>query len=71
MLEAQLSSRRKRRNPEQLAPQRDEAQHVSKKRKYAHISDTQYPPAFWDKLSKVDITKRALKELDRRNKQAP
>ena len=29
-----------------------------------------FPAAFWDNLSRVDITKRALKELDRRNTQA-
>ena len=32
-----------------------------------HNHDFQTPPAFWDNLSKVWLTKRALKEFDRRN----
>jgi hypothetical protein len=27
----------------------------------------QYPPEFWDRLSRVPLTQRALEELDRRN----
>ena len=70
MLEAHLSHPRKHRNQEQFASTPAEAQHVSKKQKRSHTSEPQYPPAFWDNLSKVDLTKRALRELDRRNKQA-
>ena len=70
MLEAHRSRQRKRRNPEQFESLPDEAQNVSKKQKRSHISEPQYPPAFWDNLSRVDLTKRALRELDRRNKQA-
>jgi hypothetical protein len=70
MLEAHLPHPRKRRIPEQFASLPAEAQHVSKKQKRGHISDTQYPPTFWDNLSKVDLTKRALRELDHSNKQA-
>jgi hypothetical protein len=36
----------------------------------SHPSGSQLPPAFWDNLSKIDLTKRALEELDRRNTQA-
>ncbi|KAK0718738.1 hypothetical protein B0T21DRAFT_351541 [Apiosordaria backusii] len=28
----------------------------------------EYPPEFWDRLSKISLTHRALKELDRRNR---
>ncbi|KAA6412265.1 MAG: hypothetical protein FRX48_04417 [Lasallia pustulata] len=45
-------------------------QHVSKRRKRSHPSEFQLPPAFWDNLSKIDLTKAALEELDRRNTQA-
>ena len=45
-------------------------QHASKRQKHCHPDRTQIPPAFWDNLSKIDLTKRALKELDRRNTQA-
>lgn len=67
MPEAQLSDPRKRRNPEQLPPQQKRTSHVSKKQKCSHPSGSQLPPVFWDNLSKIDLTKRALGELDRRN----
>ncbi|KAL9127755.1 MAG: hypothetical protein Q9175_007672 [Cornicularia normoerica] len=68
MSEAQCSNPRKRRNSERLTPQQNKTlQHVSKRRKR---SRSQPPPAFWDNLSKIDLTRRALKELDRRNTQA-
>jgi hypothetical protein len=35
-----------------------------------HPKGSQPPPAFWDKLSKVWLTSRALEELDRRNTQS-
>ncbi|KAL9034871.1 MAG: hypothetical protein Q9180_005169 [Flavoplaca navasiana] len=41
-----------------------------KRQKRSHPSGSQLPPAFWDNLSKIDLTKRALRELDRRNLQA-
>jgi len=65
MPEAQLSNPRKRRNPERLTPQ-----HGSKRQKHSHPSGSEIPPAFWENLSRIDLTKRALKELDRRNTQA-
>ena len=68
MLEARLCNPRKRRNSEQVTTQQSRSlQHVSKKQKHHHSSGTQLAPAFWDNLSKIDLTRRALKELDRRN----
>ena len=66
--EGQVSYPRKCQYSEQLASLLDEAEHASKKRKRTHLGEPQYRPAFWDNLSKVDLTKLALKELDRRNK---
>lgn len=40
---------------------------VSKKQRLSPPSGSQTPPAFWDNLSKIWLTKRALRELDRRN----
>ena len=65
MPEEQLSNLRKRRHSEHLS-----TYHGSKKQKYGHPSASQFPPAFWDNLSKVDLTKRALEELNRRNTRA-
>ena len=42
----------------------------SKQRLSSHPSESRPPPAFWDNLSKIWLTKRALQELDRRNSQA-
>lgn len=33
----------------------------------SHFASNNFPPAFWDELSKVWFTPRALRELDRRN----
>lgn len=67
----QLSIPRKRRHSEQLTAQQNKTeQHTSKRRKRSHPSGSQLPSAFWDNLSNVDLTKRALEELDRRNAQA-
>lgn len=60
----------KRRNPEQLTPP-NTSLHVSKKQKRSHPSESLFPPAFWDNLSKVDLTRRALEELHRRNSHPP
>ena len=68
MLEPQLSSSRKRQRPEPLQPN-ETSQPVSKKQRFSHPSGSQPPAAFWDNLSKIWLTKRALKELDRRNAQ--
>ena len=62
----QLPNPRKRRHSERLTP----SQHISKTQKRSHPPGSQLPSAFWDNLSKIDLTKRALEELDRRNTQA-
>lgn len=59
---------RERRTLKRPAPPPDEVQHASKKQKCC--SDTsrfQYQPQFWDSLSKIDLTRLALRELNRRN----
>jgi hypothetical protein len=68
MPEPQLSNPRKRQPSEQLPLSVNEtSQPRSKKQKLTHPSGSQLPVAFWDNLSKVWLTKRALRELDRRN----
>lgn len=37
---------------------------------HSYTSKNHPPPAFWDRLSKIWLTKSALRELDRRNSQA-
>lgn len=39
----------------------------NKRARHTYSSEDQYPPAFWDDLSTIHLTKRALRELDRRN----
>lgn len=45
-------------------------QHVSRVQKRRHRSESQSLPDFWEILSKIHLTKRALGELNRRNTQA-
>lgn len=42
----------------------------SKKRSLGHSTASGLPAAFWDNLSRIWLTKQALRELDRRNNQA-
>ncbi|PHH91055.1 hypothetical protein CDD83_1846 [Cordyceps sp. RAO-2017] len=58
---------RKRQHPSTGEQPADDAAALSssKKRKIAHPS--RHPPKFWDGLSKIYLTKNALRELDRRN----
>jgi hypothetical protein len=74
MLNLQLSSPRKRQSVEQACAQRiDSSQPPSKKRKVDHPTcevGFQPPAAFWDNLSTISLTKRSLRELDRRNAQS-
>ena len=42
----------------------------SKQRLSSHPSESRPPPAYWDNLTKIWLTKRALQELGRRNSQA-
>lgn len=65
MSEPQLSNPRKRQRP--LQPN-GTSQPQSKKQKPSHPTDGSQPPAaFWNNLSKVWLTRRALRELERRN----
>ena len=74
MLEPRLSNLRKRqrveRDPSQL---NGKSQPLLKRQKLNHSiyeAQSQPPVAFWDNLSKLWLTKRALRELNRRNTQA-
>lgn len=60
MHKVQLSTPRELQNSEQPTC-------VSQRQKRSRPSESSFPPAFWDRLSKIDLTKRALEELDRRN----
>jgi hypothetical protein len=70
MVLTQLSIPRKRRHSERLAPQQHKTtEHVSKRQKRSHPVGSQFPSVFWDNLSKIHLTERALEELERRNAQ--
>ncbi|KAL5373608.1 hypothetical protein PMIN06_012488 [Paraphaeosphaeria minitans] len=69
MLELPLPSPRKRQCPEP-PEQTGTSQPPFKKQRLNHPSGSQPPSAFWDNLTKLWLTKRALRELDRRNSQA-
>ncbi len=69
MPHTQLSNPRKRQRSEQGPLRLNEtSQPQSKRQKPSHLTSGSHPPvAFWDNLSKIWLTKRALRELDRRN----
>ena len=68
---AQLSNPRKRRRSGCLIPQQYRTcQHTSESTEHSSPSEFQLSAAFWDNLSKIQLTKRALEELDRRNSAA-
>ena len=68
MLEPQLSNSRKRQRSLRLP---GTSQSPLKRQKLSYIAvGSQISPAFWDNLSKIWLTKRALGELDRRIIQA-
>ena len=68
MPEPQLSNPRNRQPSEQRPLLvKETSQPRSKRQKLSHPRGSQPPAAFWDNLSKVWLTKRALGELDRRN----
>ncbi|KAF2272254.1 uncharacterized protein EI97DRAFT_386272 [Westerdykella ornata] len=69
MLESPFPSSRKCQCLEPPQPN-ETSQSRSKKQRLNHSSGSQTPAAFWDNLSKIWLTKRALRELDRRNNQA-
>jgi len=68
MLKLPLPGPRKRQRSES-PEQTGTSQPPSKKQRLSHPSGSQPPPAFWDNLSKLWLTKRALRELDRRNRE--
>lgn len=72
MLEVRLSNPRKRQRSEHRPHQLSNVlQRQSKRQKLNHHSTkSQSSSAFWDNLSKIWLTKHALRELDRRNSQS-
>ena len=52
-----------------MPQQNKSSQHISKRLKPSRSHGFQYPPTFWDNLSNIDLTRYALRELDRRNAQ--
>ncbi|KAJ4524765.1 hypothetical protein HRR83_000393 [Exophiala dermatitidis] len=46
-----------------------ECLHAQKRQRHNYSDDSWFPPAFWDNLSRIDLTRAALRELDRRNNQ--
>lgn len=71
MPESPLSNPRKRQHTEQYALQLIGASRTQLKRQKLNHPTTpsQPPPAFWDNLSKIWLTDRALRELNQRNSQ--
>lgn len=69
MPKPEVSNPRKRQRSEQRPLQLNGvSQPLSKRQKLSYPATRSQPPAaFWDNLSKIDLTKRALRELDRRN----
>jgi hypothetical protein len=71
MPESQLSNPRKRQRTEQYTLQLNRtSQPQLKRQKLNHPTTRSQPPAaFWDNLSKIWLTERALRELNQRNSQ--
>lgn len=55
-----------KRKPRRQGPSSSKRSHQPQKQKISHPARS--PPSFWDNLSKVHLTKNALRELDRRNR---
>lgn len=68
-MEPQLSSSREcqRSEPPDLG---ETSEPILERQRLSHPNGSQPPAEFWDKLSKIWLTKRALRELDRRNIQS-
>lgn len=69
MPELHFSNPRKRQHTEQRALQPGTLQPQLKRRKLDHPTTGSQPAAFWDNLSKIWLTKNALRELSQRNSQ--
>jgi hypothetical protein len=63
MAPTSIRKRKRQRADDSLSDQTSSKRHKSK--------PANYPPEFYDKLSKVWLTSRALRELNRRNEQRP
>ena len=70
MPELQLSNPLKRQRTEPRTLQLNgTSQSQLKRRRLKHPTTVSHLPAFWDNLSKIWLTRHALKELNRRNRQ--
>lgn len=58
---------RKRRHIDQHCQLGEASGLATKRQKVGHLENNERPPAFWDGLSTIPLTKGALKELERRN----
>ncbi|KAI0965114.1 hypothetical protein F4678DRAFT_467902 [Xylaria arbuscula] len=68
---ARVDSSKRRPSSGHIIPPSDttQTQPLRRKQKLAH--PTRPPPAFWDNLSEIPLTRSALQELDRRNAGTP
>ena len=70
MSESQSPNPRKRQRTEPSLQRNEISRPASKRQKCSyHFDGSHPPPVFWDTLSKIWLTKDALRELDRRNAQ--
>jgi len=70
MSESQSPNPRKRQRTEPSLQRNETLRPASKRQKRSyHLDESHPPPVFWDNLSKIWLTKDALRELDRRNAQ--
>lgn len=68
---AHINSRKRRRSHQHSTEvEEGTAQTTSKRRKVIYTADPQQPAAYWDNLSEIPLTRRALTEHNRRNSQA-
>jgi hypothetical protein len=60
---------KRRRQSDQKIPPTGTSQQLPKKQKLNH--PTKPPPAFWDNLSEIPLTRNAVQELERRTNEIP
>jgi hypothetical protein len=71
MSNPQLYNPRKCQRKESPIQRNEASQPESKRQKHSHqLPRSHPPPVYWDKLSKIWLTKDALRELERRNTQS-
>ncbi|KAH6839541.1 hypothetical protein B0I37DRAFT_449448 [Chaetomium sp. MPI-CAGE-AT-0009] len=68
---ARAQSRKRARADDPSQPEEDHSYKRIKSRGIGLHQPSNFPPEFWDNLSKVPLTRRALRELDRRNGARP